>query len=82
MIVARLVEDLEELGHNEVILKDDGEPALVQLLREVKSKRIANTIVEHPPAYDPQSNGPAENAVQDVMVQVRARRICFEQNIE
>ena len=53
----------------------------MQLLIEVTSKRIANTIVEHPPAYDPQSNGVAEKAVQETMEQLRAVNIALEQRL-
>lgn len=71
-ILQQLLQDLEELGHGDVILKLDGEPSLVKLLREVKARRPQGTILEHPPAYDPQSNGTAEKAVQEVMEQLRA----------
>ena len=80
-IVARVLLDLDELGHNEVTLKCDGEPALVQLLKKVKEKRVCNTLLEHPPAYDPQSNGTAEKAVQEFMEQVRAVKIALEQRL-
>ena len=80
-VVDRIVSDIDELGHIEVILKCDGEPAIVQLLKKVKSKRISNTIIEHPPAYDPQSNGIAEKAVQEFMEQLRVTKIALEQRI-
>ena len=63
-IVDRVVQDIDELGHIEVVLKCDGEPSIIQLLKKVKEKRVNNTILEHPPAYDPQSNGVAEKSVQ------------------
>ena len=80
-IVSMILRDIDELGHNEVTLKCDGEPAIVQLLKKVKEKRVCNTILEHPPAYDPQSNGVAEKAVQEFMEQLRAVKIALEQRI-
>ena len=80
-VVNRIMDDIDELGHNEVILKCDGEPSIIQLLNKVKAKRISNTILEHPPAYDPQSNGVAEKAVQEYMEQLRVTKIALEQRI-
>ena len=60
------------LGHTDIILKGDGEPAFVQLMEEIERRRSHPTIIQNPPAYDPQSNGAAEKAVQDYMGQVRA----------
>ena len=74
-MVNKILNDLEGLGHGEVLLKCDGEPAIVKLLKKVKSKRVQNIIIEHPPAYDPQSNGPAEKAVQESMDQIRAIKL-------
>ena len=66
-IIDQILEDLDQLGHVEMILKSDGEPALVQVLREVKARRIHNTVLEHPPAYDPQSNGTAEKTFKSIL---------------
>ena len=64
------------------MLKCDWEPAIVQLLKKVKEKRVNNTILEHPPAYDPQSNGVAEKAVQEFMEQMRVTKLALEQRIK
>ena len=66
-VVKKVLEDLDYLGHVGVILKCDGEPALVQLVREVKRLRTQPTFIQHSPAYDPQSNGVAEHVVQEYM---------------
>ena len=55
-----------------------GEPALVQVLENVKLAREAPSIIQHSPAYDPQANRAAEKAVQDYMGQVRAMKIGLE----
>ena len=38
-IVSKLMEDIGNLGYAELILKGDGEPALVQVMNEVKRQR-------------------------------------------
>ena len=81
-IVDRIAQDIDELGHIEVILKCDGEPSIIQLLKRVKEKRVNNTLLEHPPAYDPQSNGVAEKSVQEFMEQLRATKLALEQHLK
>ena len=66
-ITKRLVEDIESLGYAEVGIKTDGEPALVQVAKEVQRLRTHKTLLEHPPAYDPKANGAAEKAVDMFM---------------
>ena len=80
-VVKKVLEDLDYLGHVDVILKCDGEPALVQLVREVKRLRKQPTFIQHSPAYDPQSNGVAEHAVQEYMGQFRRLKIALERRI-
>ena len=77
-VVRELVADIDSLGHTKIILKGDGEPALVQLMNKIKQLRAHPTIVQNPPAYDPQANGAAEKAVQDYMGQLRALKIGLE----
>ena len=77
-VVEKVLEDLDALGHVEVILKGDGEPALQQVLREVKRKRIQPTLIQAPPAYDPQSNGVAEHAVQEYIGHLRTIKLALE----
>ena len=59
-----------------------GEPALVQVLENVKLARDAPSIIQHSPAYDPQVNGAAEKAVQDYMGQERAMNIGLEARLK
>lgn len=75
--IDQILGDVDALGHAEVILKGDGEPALQQVLKEVK-KRIHPTIIQAPPAYDPQSNVVAEHAVQDYIGHLRAVKLGLE----
>ena len=81
-VVDRLQEDIDRLGHTEIILKTDGEPAIVALMDSIKVKRNHPTVPQHPPAYDPQSNGAIEKAVDDVMGQIRALKIGLERRIK
>ena len=79
--VDRICDDLDLFGHTEIVLKSDGEPAIMQVQNAVKSNRNHPTICQNPPAYDPQANGSAERAVQEVMNQVRAMKIGLQSRI-
>ena len=68
----KIKEDIARLGYQDVILKGDGEPALVQVLEHVKLAREAPSTIQHSPAHDPQANGVAAKVVQNNMGQVRA----------
>ena len=81
-IVKKILEDIDEMGYTEIILKTDGEPALVQVATEVKKKRAHPTVLQNPPAYDPAANGVAERAVQEFMGQMRVCKIGLEQRIK
>ena len=63
-------------------MKGDGEPALVQVQREIVDKRSAGSVPQNPPAYDPQANGAVERGVQEFMNQMRAMKIGQEQRIQ
>ena len=76
-IVKQLLADIDHLGHIDLILKGDGEPALVQLMREVRRRRVQPTLLENHTAYDPQSNVAAEKAVQEYSGEVRALKIAL-----
>ena len=59
-IVSQLIDDIATWGHTEIVLKTDGEPAIVALQRKIAEERPHQTIPKYPPAYNPQSNGVAE----------------------
>ena len=77
-ICKRIVRDLEEIGRSDVILKTDGELAIKAVQNRVQALRHGRTVPRNPPAYNPQSNGPCEKAVQDVTAQLRALKIALE----
>ena len=81
-IVKKILEDIDEMGHTDIILKTDGEPALVQVATEVKRQSPHSTVLQNPPAYDPAANGVAERAVQEWMGQMRVCKIGLEQRIK
>ena len=72
---------IDDMGYNKITLKTDGEPALVQVAEEIKVRRIQDTYIENPPAYDPQANGLVEQTVQAIMNQFRAVKLGLEQNV-
>ena len=76
-----LMEYIVNLGYTELVLKGDGESALVQVMNDVKRQRPHKTILEHPPAYDLLSNGAVEKAVDQFMCQFRAIKIGLERRI-
>ena len=51
----KIKEDIAKLGYQDVMLKGDGEPALVQVLENVKFAREAPSVIQYSPAYDPQA---------------------------
>ena len=81
-VVEQIIEDIARLGYAEVLLKGDGEPALQDVLHEVKKRRTHSTILQGPPAYDPQANGAAEKAVQAYMGQLRTLKVGLEARLK
>ena len=77
----RICDHIGLWGHTELIIKGDGEPALVQVQEAIKDKWNHKTVPQNPPAYNPQANGAAERAVQEIMGEMRALKIGLEQRI-
>ena len=75
------------LGHVRVILKSDGEPAVVKLvqeaLKEVKCSVDGLETITHERSgpYDSQANGGTEVGVRIVRGQFRTLRLCLEKRI-
>ena len=81
-LMRKVVADLREMGRPDIILKTDGEPAIVAVQDEIQTRRSGRTIPRNPAAYNPESNGPCEKAVQDVTAQVRLLKIALEYRIK
>ena len=63
-LVRLVVKDIDNMGHTQVVVKGDNEPAMKALLARIKEMRVHSTIVEESPEYEPQSNGLAERCAQ------------------
>ncbi len=79
--IKRVVKDLEEMGRGHAIVKTDGEPAIVAVQNRLQALRAGRTVPRNPPAYNPESNGPCEKAVQDVAAHLRAVIIGLESRL-
>ena len=80
-IVKRMTQSVDEIGYRKVVIKTDGEPALITVQEKITAKCVHKTLVENPLAYDPQANGGAERAVAEVEAQLRAIQIGLETRI-
>ena len=81
-LMRKVVNDLRDMGRADIIMKTDGEPAIVAVQDEVQSRRPGRTVPRNPAAYNPESNGACEKAVQDVTSHVRALKIALEYKIK
>jgi len=81
-VVHKVMRSISDTGNTTIALKTDGEPAIVQLQEKIVNEREQPTIPKNPPAYDPQSNGVAERAVQEVKCQLRATKLGLEARIQ
>ena len=79
--VNKIIRSISDTVNTKIVLKTDGEPAVVQVQDRVISVRTQPTIPEKPPAYEPQANGGAERGVQDVKGQLRATKLGLEARI-
>lgn len=71
---------IELLGYKEVVLKSDGEPALVKMKTAAgKAAKCTTKVVnEESPAGDSRANGEAESAVREIKWRVRAVHLMVE----
>ena len=80
--VDSLVDGVKWLGYNKVTLN---EPAIINLLsealKELRINGVSQVLEEHPPEYDPQSNGSAEVGVKLLKNHFRTIRSSLENDI-
>ena len=70
-VVTRLVADLNTLGYKRVLVRTDGEPAILDLWAKVQQQWGGEIAKVESAAGDHDSNGDAEQAVQKVEDEVR-----------
>ena len=71
-IVDKIMRSISDRGNTKIVLKTDGEPALVQVQDRIICVRTQPTIPENQPAYG------AERGVQEVKGQLRATKLGLE----
>ena len=78
-VVKQLARDLEVLGRTDIYLMSDGEPATIALQQALaKARPGCKTMMRNSLPYNPQSNGGAEKAAQDVIDIARRRVLALE----
>ena len=82
-VTEQVARDVVKLGyHDELVLRSDQEPAIVDLLREVaKVRGSKRTFLEQSPVADSQANGVAERAVQAVEKMLRVHKLALESKL-
>ena len=84
--IHKICEDLETVGMkgDRIIIKDDQEPAIVDVAREIARNRGGQfgTAIDNSRVGDSDSNGTIERAIQDVEGQCRAMRSALEARIK
>ena len=74
--------NVRRLGHHEkLLIKTDGEPALVDLRRGVSSKLGVQSVPERTPVGEPQSNGSVECGVRQFKGLLRTLLLALEARI-
>ena len=66
MAVDKLIEDIADWGHTDIVLKTDGEPAIVAVTEAVIRYHGGNVITENPAKGQKAENGLIEGAGQTV----------------
>ena len=77
-VVARLVADLENLGYKRVLVRTDGDPAILALWEAVKARWGGEIVKVESATGDHNANADAEQAVQKVEDEVRTWKDAVE----
>jgi hypothetical protein len=84
-LIEQIRDDILWLGHHQIMIRSDNEPALLQVvdraLIALKAKGITSSSEGSVP-YDPQTNGAAENAVRLLKGSLRVNLLSFERQIQ
>ena len=85
-VITQLKDDILWLGHSQVVLRSDNEPALVRVVEKVanalkNSAGVQSAACEGSVPYDPQTNGHAEGAVRLMKGQFRTLLLGLERRL-
>ena len=73
---------LGEMGYyNSVLLKSDGEPALVDLLNQIATLRKGVIVIEHSAPEESKSNGLFKRGIQMIEEMIRVYKLDLEKRI-
>ena len=79
--VDQMCKDIEHLGHKDIVLKADNEPAMRTFQEEIKTRRRDNIISETSPVGESQSNGEIEGTVKIIQGKFRSIKSSTEQRL-
>ena len=71
LVVAKIIDDLNTLGYRRVLVRTDGEPAILDLWNKIKERWWGEIVKVESATGDHNSNGDAEQAVQKIEDDVR-----------
>ncbi len=69
---------VEQVGHDKVIMKSNGEPAILALKEAVRREASAEIVMEEAPVGDHLANRVAENAAKNAQGQFRVLKTALE----
>ena len=77
----RLIQDLDSLGYRRVLIRTDGEPAILDLFAKIKEQWWGEVIKVEAATGDHDANGEAEQAVQKIEDETRTFKDALEDSI-
>ena len=80
-IIKRITDDIESLGHRDIVLKADGENAIKEVQDKVRLARREGTVLENATRANSQANGLIEGANNIIKAQVRTIKDALDSRI-
>ena len=80
--MAKLISDLDNLGYRRVLVRTDGEPAILDLWKKVQEAWSGEIVKVESATGDHDSNADAEQAVQKVEDEVRTWKSALDDAIQ
>jgi hypothetical protein len=78
----QVVNDLDNLGYKDIVLKSDQEPAIINLVEIIKANWNGNAVLENSPVRESEANGAVERAIQTWEGQVRCMKDALEHRLQ